>query len=129
MQMDLISATSTACHTEPEVRRCWEKKKTNDTPSWNAMYVITILEYTNILTLSLFFNNTFKHYQIEYQVILLAFIPLTLLSLINYYLLIKNTSRLVEKYKDENSGQKRRGTMLLIAYTLFSLLTLFFQSR
>ncbi|MEB3067479.1 hypothetical protein, partial [Parvimonas micra] len=73
------------------IYRHFAKEKTNDTPSWNAMYVITILEYTNALTLKLFFNNMFKHYQIEYQVIFLVFIPLIFLGLINYFVLIKNT--------------------------------------
>lgn len=92
------------------------------------MYVITILEYTNALTLKLFFNNMFKHYQIEYQVIFLVFIPLIFLGLINYFVLIKNTITLVEKYKNENNEQKRIGTILLISYVLFSFLLLFFKS-
>jgi hypothetical protein len=108
--------------------RHFVKEKTNDRPSWNAMYVITILEYTNILTINLFFNNIFKHYQIEYQLILLAFFPLIVLGVINYFLLIKNTIVLVEKYKNESNEQKRIGTISLIAYVLFSFLILFLKS-
>jgi hypothetical protein len=103
-------------------------EKTNDTPSWNAMLVITILEYANILTISLFFNNISKHYQIEYQVLLMAIFPLIVLGVINYFVLLKNTMILIEKYKDENSGQKTKGTVLLIVYASFSLLTLFLKS-
>jgi hypothetical protein len=106
------------------------KEKTNDTPSWNAMYTITILEYTNILTISLFFNNIFfKSFQIEYRVALMAIVPMTILGLINYFVLVKNTSSLVEKYKNENRNQKRTGTMLLLAYAVCSLLALFLKSR
>lgn len=105
------------------------KVKTNETPAWNAMLLISILEYTNILSVDLYFNyNPLDQFKIENQLILEAFIPGLILYFINYFILVKNAPKLSEKYKDESDRDQLKGTVMLILYALLSVLIIYLFS-
>src|SRR6266567_2559634 len=87
--------------------------KSDNTIAWNAMLVISLLEYINIYTISHFFKISLSQFNIEKQVILAVFIPFIILIFINYFILTKNVKKLVDKYKDESKKEKVKGNIYL----------------
>ena len=87
------------------------------------MLLITLLEFTNISTISLLLPKSMqKQYETKDQVIFAAVGMGIVLIAINYLVLVTNTPKLCIKYKDETESQKRTGVVLLLLYALCSIL-------
>ena len=105
------------------------KVKTNDIPAWSAMLLITMLEFSNITTISLLLPQSFQNqYKTKNEVIFAAIGIAIVLYVINYLVLITNTANLEQKYKNETNNQKLKGVVLLLAYSLISVLSVYFVS-
>jgi len=103
------------------------KVKTNNTPAWSAMFLITLLEFINLTTLSLLLPKSVKViYEPRSQVVLEATIITIILIFINYLLMIIETDRLIEKYKNETDIQKKRGNIILAIYSVISIFAVYF---
>lgn len=102
------------------------KVKTNDTPAFSAIVIITMFEFLNILTV-LQILPTHAGIDIENKNLgMLAYILAALvLLIINYFFLIKNIPSLDNKYQHASESQKLKGNVLLLGYTIVSV-ALFF---
>jgi Kef-type K+ transport system membrane component KefB len=102
------------------VYRLLLKIKTNDTPAFNAMLLVSILEAINIQTVFLLIPDCFKlSLPIKEQVLFYAVGVVLILFAINYFYLIKKLPMLVDKYRDENRKQKNIANVLLVTIQLF----------
>lgn len=108
------------------IYRLMLKIKTNDTPDWNAMFMLTILEGMNILTLELLIQRSgISQTTINDQVILFAIIPCLVLFAVNYFLYVKNVKEIALIYSAESQQRKTVGVLLLVVYAIVSFLLLF----
>jgi uncharacterized membrane protein len=102
------------------------KVKTNDTPAFSAIALITLFECFNIMTvlqlLPVSLQPDFKNK--NQGIVSYAAAGLIVLA-INYFLLLKNVSYLCDKYKNESENKKASGTLLLLTYVLLSVLAFF----
>ncbi len=102
------------------------KVKTNDTPAFNAMALLTIFEGINIQTIMLLLPQTIeKQLRIKDQVILFAIIPILILMVINYFLYVKNAEKIKAKYDNRSELSKTIGVVILIVYAVGSVIAIF----
>ncbi len=105
------------------------KVKTNDTPAFNAMLLIILLQGFNIATL-----DGIIHYFFNWKIIRkenYVFIGISLyliLAILNYFYLFRNRDKIVKLYQDEAKDDKIWGTILLILYIVITV-TAFFGIR
>jgi len=102
------------------------KIKTNDTPDWNAMFLISVFEAVNIQTILLFMPKSIQgQLEINNQVVVFAIVPGIVLFVINYFLYVKNVQKIASIYKDESQQKKIFGVLILLVYSIASFLLLF----
>jgi len=106
------------------------KVKTNDTPAWSAMFLITLLQFTNLATIELLMPKSLRIiYDTRNKVILGAVSITIVLLVINYLFMIKKTEWLTDKYKNETAKQKQMGSIVLFIYSIVSVLAVYFVSN
>ncbi len=106
------------------------KVKTNDTPDWNAMFLISVFEGLNIQTIMFFMPQTLeKRFNINNQLWLFAILPCLILFGINYFVFVKNTTKLRTKYEGESERSKTVGVMLLLTYVVITFAFLFISAN
>lgn len=111
------------------VYRHFSNVKSNDTPAFNAMVFISMLEGANVMTLLLFVPDEYKFsFQSRNQIIFYGIIIGLTIMTINYYTLIKPLPELKIKYKNESDTRKTVGTILLLSYIIGTILTTYFIS-
>ncbi|GAB2988050.1 hypothetical protein GCM10027049_30510 [Mucilaginibacter puniceus] len=109
--------------------RHFSNVKSNDTPAFNAMVFISILQSANIQTILLFVPAEFKiSYHTRDQVALSGILLGLLLFAVNYFVLIKPLPELKNKYKNESAKSKMFGTVLLLSYIIVTALSTYFIS-
>ena len=70
------------------------KIKTNDTPNWNGMFLISLCEGINVQSILLCLpQNLEQQFTIKNQTIVFAIIPILLFYLFNYYMYVKNLTQ------------------------------------
>jgi hypothetical protein len=103
--------------------------KTNDTPAFNAMICISLLEIANFLTIVLLLIPKWKfQFQSRSDVVIDATIIALASFTMNYFYLIKKLPNLKSKYNKETNRRKLMGTILLITYIIASALSIYFVS-
>jgi hypothetical protein len=101
------------------------KVKTNDTPAFNAMFMLTILQMCNILSVFMIINYLFKReYDNQQSTIIGASLCLILLVL-NYIFLIRKRDKIVKRYQNETKENKTWGIIYVWLYIVITL-TVFF---
>jgi len=106
------------------------KVKTNDTPAWSAMFLITLLQFTNLATIELLMPKSLRIIYDTRNKLILGAVSITIvLLIINYLLMIKETAWLVDKYKNETDKHKQMGGIVLFIYSIGSVLAVYFVSN
>lgn len=104
--------------------------KTNDTPAYNAMFLLTILEGLNIQTIMLVLplKRLENRFGINDQVFMFAIIPCFILMVINYFLYVKDADKILANY----GATKKSNTIGVVVLSLYSIATfmgIFFVSN
>lgn len=109
--------------------RHFSNVKSNDTPAFNAMVLISALQAVNIQTLLLLFTPKIRfNFQTKNQVVTYAVIIGISLFVLNFFLLIKKLPELKNKYKNESLMHKNIGTGLLLFYIIATVLSIYLIS-
>ena len=106
-----------------------KKVKTNDTPTTNAMLLLSLCHFANIFVFHIFLSQASIlsiYFESKAEIYLFTF-PLGLIVyLINYFLFYKNRDKICEKYKNESKKQKILGNILLACYFFGSFALVFY---
>jgi purine-cytosine permease-like protein len=100
----------------------FRKIKTNDTPEFNAMIILSVCQYVNILTLLVFFNHFFiglqKPILSRSEIVYYSFASAFVIMFINYFLLYKKREKICEKYKNESKIKSMLGYVIFLIYII-----------
>jgi hypothetical protein len=103
------------------------KLKTNDTPAFNSYILICLLQMMNILTIALIINcflkinkNTDRN-----TAIYMGIAMITVLYIVNYFLLYAQRVSIFEKYKDMPPERKTKGHIYFWLYVVLSVVVFF----
>lgn len=97
--------------------------KTNDTPATNAMFLLSIIHFVNTATVLILLNHFFSikiKLVSKNEIVIFAFVIMSLIYTFNYFLLYKKREEIYEKYKNESINQSRIGYIILILYVIVS---------
>ena len=95
------------------------KIKTNDTPEWNSMFLISVFEAINIQTFFLLLPSRIQsELGINNQVLVFAIVPGIILFVINYFLYVKNVQKITSIYEYESQKKKLLGVIGLLIYSI-----------
>jgi len=99
-----------------------KKVKSNDTPAFNSLIFLIILQALNIISL-LAVGNFFKFINMtKSQAIFYAISLFLLLLIANFLLVFRRFNKIIKKYENESKSKRRKGTLLVISYVLFSVI-------
>ena len=103
------------------------KIKTNDTPSFNAIILLCILQMANFGTISIIGAYLFKIDTLtdRSNAVYIGLSLYIFLFVINYFLLYAHRDQILEKYKDMLSDRKTRGQIYFWLYVILSLVIFF----
>jgi hypothetical protein len=98
------------------------KIETNPTPAFSAIALMTLFEFFNILTIFQFLPaNPLSDNKSKNEGLLSYIVAGLVILIINYLILFKKTSHLINKYHDESKTSMLRGTILLVSYFVLSI--------
>jgi hypothetical protein len=98
-----------------------KKVKSNDTPAFNALMLLVLLQTINIATvlslITFFLKLEIGKSQIVFGGLALTFI----LALFEFKTLFRDSKEICRQYENETINEKRRGTIYLLLYIVLSI--------
>lgn len=102
-----------------------KKVKSNDTPAFNALALLTLLQIINVLTL-LAIIEYFVKIEIGKQQGIIGTLAISFLILIiEFKTLFGKRDEICKQYENETKKERKRGTIYLLLYIVLSLAFLF----
>lgn len=105
---------------------------TNNTPATNAIFLLSIIQFMNILTV-IGILSSYLHIQLnqidEHVLIFFSIIIGLLLYVVNFLLLYKRRETIEKKYSNESHQMKVIGLIILCSYFILSFALLVIISK
>jgi len=102
-----------------------KKVKTNDTPAFNALLLLGLLQTINIATVLSLIKFFTKVELGKQQVVVGGLAVSFLLLIIEFKTLFHKKDEIYKQYENETKEKRRRGTVYLLLYILFSIIIFF----
>ena len=102
-----------------------KKVKTNDTPAFNALLLLGLLHTINIATVLSLIKFFTKVELGKQQVVVGGLAVSFLLLIIEFKTLFHKKDEIYKQYENETKEKRRRGTVYLLLYILFSIIIFF----
>jgi hypothetical protein len=99
--------------------------KSNDTPGFNALILLIILQSLNILSLFGIVNYFIKVSLFKNQVLIITLCLFVLLFLANFRYFFRKQKDIYERYINESDTSNKKGTAIVLVYIVFSLIIFF----
>jgi len=105
---------------------------TNNTPAANAIFLLSIIQFMNILTV-IGILSSYLHFQLnqidEHVLIFFSIIVGLFLYVVNFLLLYKRRETIDKKYSNESHQMKVIGLIILCSYFILSFTLLVIISK
>jgi amino acid transporter len=101
------------------------KVKTNDTPAFNAMFMLTIFQICNILSVFMVVNYSFKREYNNHQSTIIGALLCFILLFLNYFFLFRKRAKIIKRYENETKEDRLWGIVALWIYVVVTIAVFF----